>query len=519
MSDAAPLPEIPGYRLLAVLGRGGMGEVYLAEDEALGRRVALKRITLGLSTGLHGEGARERFRREARTMARVSHPHLAQVHALREHAGSDYLVIELLEGGTLSDRIERSGTLAVPEALSILSQVGAGLAAAWRHRIVHRDIKPVNILFDHAGNPKVADFGLAKAVQGDPRVTVTGVVLGSPYYMSPEQAEDGEVGFASDIYSLGIVLYEMLTGSPPGLGDSYGSIINRHLAGTLPDLAAARPDIPPAVADLYRWMTRRDPAARPHSYAELLTAVDHLLGAEPAPAVRGSRPAVWWAGIALVALVVLVAAVVARAIVAGPGWEPSPVPTPAPAPSPAMPQTLQTPPAPPAPPPPPLAEAPEGARELTSLRTGAFGLRLEFASGPPPRFTARAGKPGHLTLFTLDGGGEIVLLHPAGATGSAAGEPYGPERPLLAESPQGSVPAWAFLVATTRPLPPPILLGARPEGSFVVYPHRVEGRAAVFPARDYLHWLVAKLRESPPGSDVSALALSPLSSSQERRNP
>jgi hypothetical protein len=504
MSEPAPLPEIPGYRLLAPLGRGGMGEVYLAEDEVLGRRVALKRITLDLSTSLHGEEARERFRREARTMARVSHPHLAQVHALREYAGSDYLVIELLEGGTLSDRIERSGTLTVPEALTILSQVAAGLAAAWQHRIVHRDVKPVNILFDHAGNPKVADFGLAKAVQGDPRVTVTGVVLGSPYYMSPEQAEDGEVGFAADIYSLGIVLYEMLTGSPPGLGDSYGSVINRHLAGTLPDLAAARPDIPPAVADLYRWMTRRNPAERPRSYAELLAAVDRLLSAEPAPAVRGSRP-VRWAGFALVALV---AAVVAGAIVGGARREPAPVPTPspAPAPSPVMPPT----------PPAPTAEAPEEARELTSLRTGAFGLRLELASGPPPRFTARVGKPGHLTLFTLDGGGELVLLSPAG---SAAGEPYTPEHPLLAEALPGSFPAWAFLVATAQPLAPPILLGARPEGSFVIYPHRVEGRAAVFPARDYLHWLVARLRESLPGSDVSALPLSPLSSSQERRNP
>jgi hypothetical protein len=146
-------------------------------------------------------------------------------------------------------------------------------------------------------------------------------------------------------------------------------------------------------------------------------------------------------------------------------------------------------------------------------------LRLEFASGPPPRFTARVGKPAHLTLFTLDGGGEIVLLHPAGAAGAAAGEPYGPERPLLAEAPQGSVPAWAFLVATARPLAPPILLGARPEGSSVVYPHRVEGRAAVFPARDYLRWLAARLRESSPGSDVSALPLSPLPPSQERRNP
>ena len=100
----------------------------------------------------------------------------------------------------------------------------------------------------------MADFGLAKAVQGfaDPRVTGTGVVLGSPYYMSPEQAEEGDVGFASDIYSLGIVLYEMLTGSPPSEGDSYGALINRHLAGKLPDLAAVRPDVPPEVSDLYR---------------------------------------------------------------------------------------------------------------------------------------------------------------------------------------------------------------------------------------------------------------------------
>jgi serine/threonine protein kinase len=515
MVEPATLPEIPGYRLLARLGRGGMGEVYLADDLGLGRRVALKRI----AAEPHGQEPRERFRREAQTMAQVSHPHIVQIHKRGEHEGHDFLVMELVEGGTLADRIGTRGPLPVPEALAILRQIGEGLAAAWQRGIVHRDVKPPNILFDCDGNAKVADFGLAKAVvgRGSLQVTEPGVVLGTPYYLSPEQAGEGEVSFASDVYSLGIVLYEMLVGSPPCAGDSYFKVIHRHLEGKLPDLAAAGPGIPAGVAELYRWMTRRDPASRPRSYADLLATIDRLqsssalsatrLGSGPAWRARGAR---WAVRAALTAMALAGGLTLAwrwngrppSRSIAAPSIRPSPSPAPV---------------VPPSPPsaPPPTVPPPEDARELITFRTGRFGLELETSPGPPLRFTAQTGRTAYLTLFTLGGPGDLILLHP---TGPETGEPLTPDRPLPVEVAVGA-PTWVFVVATARSLTPPILLGARPEGRAVVYPHSIEGRVVAFPARDYLRWLTAKLRDAGTDCDVLARPLTAIAHSEERRAP
>jgi len=526
MAEPATLPSIPGYRLLARLGRGGMGEVYLADDFGLGRRVALKRIASESSPCFDGQRLRERFHREAQAMAQVSHPHIVQIHKRGEHEGHDFLVMELVEGGTLADRIGARGPLPVPEALGILRQVGEGLAAAWQRGIVHRDVKPANILFDHDGTAKVADFGLAKAVhgQGSPQVTEPGIVLGTPYYLSPEQAEGGEVNFASDIYSLGIVLYEMLAGSPPCAGDSYFKVIQRHLEGKLPDLAAARPEVHAGVAELYRRMTRRDPTARPRSYTELLAAVDRLQSSSATVklrlgggAARRRRNAWWMVGGALATVALAGGLTLAWRWSGRPSSRPSPSlrPSPAVAPPAASPSAPLLP-ASPMSQPVHLVPPPEAARELMTFQTGRFRLGLETLPGSPPRFAARTGRTSYLTLFTLDGPGDLVLLYPAGPE---TGEPSTPEHPLFVEAAPGARSAWAFVVAAERPLAPPILLGARPEGRFVVYPHRVEGSVAAFPARDYLRWLVAKLRNIGTDRDISAFNLTVIDRFKERRAP
>jgi serine/threonine protein kinase len=513
MVEPVTLQEIPGYRLLTRLGRGGMGEVYLADDLGLGRRVALKRIAADPSPGLEGQESRERFRREAVTMAQVSHPHIVQIHKRGEYEGCDFLVMELVEGGTLADRIAARGHLPVPEALTILRQVSEGLSAAWERGIVHRDVKPANILFDRDGNAKVADFGLAKAVQGrgSPQVTEPGLVLGTPYYLSPEQAGDGEVSFASDVYSLGIVLYEMLAGSPPCAGDSYFKVIHRHLEGKLPDLAAVRPGIPAAVVELYRSMTRRDPAVRPRSYAELLAEVDRLQSSSATTKIRLDGVARWAVGAALAMALAGGLALAWRSSEKSSNrpamvlpLRPSPTVAPAVPPVPLEPQPV------------PVVLPPQEARELMTFRTGLFELELEMLPGPLPRFTARTGRTAYLTLFTLDGSGDLVLLNPAG---SETGKPSLPKRPLLVEEAPGARPTWAFIVATARPLAPPILLGARPEGRSVVYPYRVEGRVATFPARDYLRWLTVKMQGAGAERDVLARPLALLPHSEQRRTP
>jgi Protein kinase domain len=511
------LPAISGYRVIERLGGGGMGEVFLAEDESLGRQVAIKAISPAGSAGGWDEGeSRERLVREARAMASLSHPHLVQVHTLVRHAERDYLVMELVRGGTLEDRILTDGPMPPEDALTLVRQVSDALAAAWDRGIVHRDIKPANILLDESGKAKVADFGLAKPLDGAEslRITQTGTMVGTPCYMSPEHAGEGEVGFRSDIYSLGLVLYEMLTGRPPFEKMGYLTVVARHIAGDLPDLAAARSAVPEKVVELYKRMTRRDPAQRQVSYAALREEIDAALASLREPSFReiaaapreaakraGPRVLIW-----SLAIVLLAAAggfggwwFFHERAVKKPGPAPQPTPgktAPVPVPRPA-----------PAPPPPlrdqasPDTPASALAGLLTRLGTGSFGLRLETAGG---RLEAHAQKEAGFILFLLTNTGDLLLLHPSDLE---PGPPFPPGSPLVIDRPAQASPGWAVLVATPRSFEPPIVLGARPEVDHILYPQRVGKRDFVYPAFDYLSWLVDRLRQDAGTWDVAVRPL------------
>jgi tetratricopeptide (TPR) repeat protein len=258
-----------------------MGRVYLAEDEALGRRVAVKVISVRRA---ESEDARTRFLREARSLASIEHPHVVRVYGFGHAEGQPYLVMEYVEGESLADKLRRQRRLGSPEALGIARSVAEALAAAWEKGVVHRDVKPSNILLDRKGQVRVADFGLAKsaAASSDPTLTGEGAVVGSPAYMSPEQGRGLPVDFRADVYSLGVVLYEALAGAPPFEGPTPADVVAKHLYAELPSLAAKRPDLPAALVRLVEWMTRKDPAERPGSYAELLSRLASLAPGEAA---------------------------------------------------------------------------------------------------------------------------------------------------------------------------------------------------------------------------------------------
>jgi serine/threonine protein kinase len=232
-----PLPEIPRYEIRALLGEGASASVYRAWDRELGREVALK--------VLRGGRSGERFRREARAVAALSHPNVVAVHDAGEADGRLYLVLELVEGGPLRTRLRE------PDAAALLEQAARGVAAAHGRGLVHRDVTPANILVSREGAPKVADFGLVHEDAAE-ALTATGAALGTPPYMAPEQVEGRGVSPATDVYALGAILYEILAGHPPFTASTphalYAKILNEP-----PTLLARSAPSPP----------RRSPSGRP----------------------------------------------------------------------------------------------------------------------------------------------------------------------------------------------------------------------------------------------------------------
>ena len=215
------------YRLDELIGRGGMASVWRATDTVLGRDVAVKRLHAGL---LADEEHAERFRREALLVARLSHPNLVHLLDRGEDAQGPYLVMELVEGENLKTRVRREGALEPAEAARICAQVGRALAYAQAQGVVHRDIKAQNVLLTGDGAVKLADFGIARSIESDgqPGITRTDMLIGSADYLSPEQADGRPVDARTDVYSLGILLYECLTGELPFRGDGFVAVAMKH---------------------------------------------------------------------------------------------------------------------------------------------------------------------------------------------------------------------------------------------------------------------------------------------------
>ena len=257
--DALRKATLGEYEVLAELGRGGMATVYLAHDLALDRKVAIKVLAPALL--LMGEGMVERFKREARTAAALSHPHIIPIYAVKESEHVLYFVMKYVQGRALDTVIRDVGTLPIPMVQTILAQVGDALGYAHRHGVIHRDIKSANIMLDEDGRAVVTDFGIAKVVQAE-GLTMTGVTVGTPTYMSPEQCATRDVTGASDQYSLGVVAYEMLTGRLPFLGESTMAVMYAHFNERPRPVAELRPDCPPNLSAGVMRMLEKDPARR-----------------------------------------------------------------------------------------------------------------------------------------------------------------------------------------------------------------------------------------------------------------
>jgi hypothetical protein len=247
------------YRLAERLGSGSMGEVWRAHDERLDRTVAIKQLLPG--AGLSEIAARqgnERAMREARITARLQHPHAVAVHDVVEHDGHPCLVMEYVPARGLNTVLAERGTLPPGEVARIGEQIGSALAAAHRAGIVHRDVKPDNVLLTNDVGAKITDFGISRAV-GDGSVTGPGIVVGTPAYLAPEVAAGADAGFASDVFSLGATLYAAVEGGPPfGYGENTILLLQAVAAGRIPQPGVAGP-----LGPVLLWMLRRDPAARP----------------------------------------------------------------------------------------------------------------------------------------------------------------------------------------------------------------------------------------------------------------
>ena len=283
------------YRLGPALARGGMSTVYRATDTRLDRPVAVKVMDPRLAAD---PAFLTRFEREARSAARIDHPAVVDVHdqgtgVLGDGEPVVFLVMELVEGGTLRDVLRAHGALPVPTAVAVLGPVLDGLAQAHARGLVHRDVKPENVLISRTGEVKVADFGLVTAA-AQAGASHAGMILGTVAYLAPEQVATGAADARSDVYSAGVLAYELLTGAPPYTGDTAISVAYRHVHDDVPPPSSRAADVPPELDDLIVRATRRDPAVRPVDAGAFLAAlcrvVDRARITPAPPPVPPARP-------------------------------------------------------------------------------------------------------------------------------------------------------------------------------------------------------------------------------------
>lgn len=286
----APPTTIGGHRIVRPLGRGAMGQVFLAVDEALGRNVAIKVMHPSRASD---PAARRRFLRESRATAAVEHPHVVTIHQVGEHQGADafsgapFIVMQYLAGETLRGHHAKTGRMAPREVARIGREVAEGLAAAHRRGLLHRDVKPDNVILEGpARQVKIIDFGLARDIDDDgARVTQDGAVVGTPAYMSPERVGSREIDARSDLFGLGVILYELLADRLPFQGDSMMAVLAAIAQGVPEPLGDVAAHVPPAFADLVMRLIAHDPVERPadaEAVARELAALERQLPDLPA---------------------------------------------------------------------------------------------------------------------------------------------------------------------------------------------------------------------------------------------
>ena len=273
--------QIPGYRLQSKIGRGGMANVYLAVQESVDRPVAIKVMNPVLAAD---PTFSQRFVREAKLMAQLSHPHIVPVFDVGAHGTLHYMTMEHLSGGTLKQRLQTS--LDDHDIERIIAEIAAALDYAGEQDIIHRDVKPDNIMFRGDGSAVLMDFGIARPLQGDEAMTQMGTIVGTPKYMSPEQHRGKGVDSRADLYSLGVVLFEMLTGRAPYTGEDAMSIGIKHISEPIPLLPGDKKRWQPLV----RKLMAKDPEQRFQRGSEVIIALKSL-SAAAAPSADGETPA------------------------------------------------------------------------------------------------------------------------------------------------------------------------------------------------------------------------------------
>ncbi|MCI0448044.1 serine/threonine protein kinase, partial [bacterium] len=275
------------YRIITRIGSGGFADVYLGEQLLLSRKVAIKI--------LHAHYARQsdllkRFEREARSAASLSHPNIIDIYDVGESDGVHYIVMKYIDGETLNQRMHREGILPVPVSIHIIRQLAEALDYAHTNNVIHRDIKPANVMIDPYGRPMLMDFGVAR-IQVEGNLTKTGTVLGTPHYLPPEQPLGKPVDARSDIYSLGIMFYEMLSGQLPFHDENAVAVLFKHINEPPQPLNTIVSDINPDLAALVHRMIEKDPPKRPQSAGEVAEVLHALSAIYPPPtpiAVRKS---------------------------------------------------------------------------------------------------------------------------------------------------------------------------------------------------------------------------------------
>lgn len=285
MSENEPAPMIEGrYRIVRNIAEGGMATVYEAVDERLGRTVALKVMHTQLAQGPHRQQFVERFRREANSAAAIANPHVVQVYDTGEYNGLDFLVMEYVHGVNLRHEMNAQGTFSVRETLRVVAETLDGLAAAHRIGVVHRDIKPENILLNDRGHVQITDFGLAKAAS-QATLSSTGMLLGTAAYLAPEMIEKNQATAQGDLYSVGIMAWEMLAGKVPFDSDNPVTLVFKHVHEDVPSVATVCPGIDPSVAAFIAHLTARRVEDRP---------VDGMTAAEELRRIAAKLPMPAW---------------------------------------------------------------------------------------------------------------------------------------------------------------------------------------------------------------------------------